>query len=91
MSEIYFKTPKKTKSPPFSNIVKSTEIPGIFNPKYLKNGFYKSKRLSQPDSKANIQRNWLFESPFCKLLNESEREPVEKYQILGKETFSVSL
>ena len=44
---------------------------------------HRNKSLSSKSTEINNSMN---ESPFCKLLNDSEMEPIEKYQILSSET-----
>lgn len=86
MFEEIYKTPRKSQRSP--QITKSSEFPAIISAKFFKNPNYKSKKWSLPEQNPEnlnkLQRNWVLESPFCRLLNESEREPFEKYQVLGK-------
>lgn len=50
---------------------------------------HRNKCLSSKSTEINNSMN---ESPFCKLLNDSEMEPIEKYQILSsKNSKKVSL
>ncbi len=83
MTDFHFKTPKKSMKKPH---ISSDFLPN--SSKFFRNGLYKSRnRVSNLEKDDFYQRNRMLESPFCRLLNESEREPFEKYQIL---TFSGS-
>lgn len=81
MVDLLYKTPQKNPKSPIP--VKSSEFYQIANSKFFKNPNYKCKKLSLPDKIPRNEKNWILESPFCRLLNESEQEPFEKYQILG--------
>ena len=70
MTETAFKTPQKT--PPS---LQKTEHNKLFNK------ISKTKRIS-PENHQD-KHNWVLESPFCRLLNDSETHPSEKYQVLG--------
>lgn len=80
MTEITFKTPiKKNNESPFPH--PNTDS------KFLQNKVSKTKRFSQPEGKEK-KNNWVLESPFCRLLNDSETQPPEKYQVLGNKSIS---
>ena len=85
-----FRTPKKISRSPQKTLNPSENL--LNNPKIIKNKLvYKSKSKAFREENCyvkneylnnynNNNNNRLLESPFCKLLNESEREPFEKYQ-----------
>lgn len=57
-----------------------------FETKKFKSPFAAEQRNKSLSSKSTEINNSMNESPFCKLLNDSEMEPIEKYQILSSET-----
>ena len=56
-----------------------------FETKKFKSPFTFEHRNKSLSSKSTEINNSMNESPFCKLLNDSEMEPIEKYQILSSE------
>ncbi len=70
--------------------------PEIFNDNFadlqlknFKSPYRDDHRTKSFSSKSTDVNNSINESPFCKLLNDSEAEPIEKYQILTSEMKSI--